>query len=104
MYIVSKAINYTYAKFHAFIKRLTIDVIFRLQSFTVTDDIVYIYLFRPIMFVGPTGTGKSVYVQDKMMNGLEKDKYLPAFVNFSAQTSANQTQVEYKEIFSHALL
>ena len=28
-YIVSKALNYTYAKFHAFIKKLTIDVIFR---------------------------------------------------------------------------
>ena len=28
-YIVSKAMNYTFAKFHAFIKRLTIDAIFR---------------------------------------------------------------------------
>ena len=28
-YIVSKAMNYDYAKFHAFIKKLTIDVIFR---------------------------------------------------------------------------
>ena len=27
-YIVSKAINYNYAKFHVFIKKLTIDVIF----------------------------------------------------------------------------
>ena len=27
-YIVSKAINYNFAKFHAFIKKLTIDVIF----------------------------------------------------------------------------
>ena len=27
-YIVSKARNYNYAKFHAFIKKLTIDVIF----------------------------------------------------------------------------
>ena len=28
-YIVSKAMNYNYAKFHAFIKKLTINVIFR---------------------------------------------------------------------------
>ena len=28
-YIVSKAMNFNYAKFHAFIKKLTIDVIFR---------------------------------------------------------------------------
>ena len=28
-YIVSRAINYNYAKFHSFIKKLTIDVIFR---------------------------------------------------------------------------
>ena len=28
-YIVSRATNYNYAKFHAFIKKLTIDVIFR---------------------------------------------------------------------------
>ena len=27
-YIVNKAMNYNYAKFHAFIKKLTIDVIF----------------------------------------------------------------------------
>ena len=48
---------------------------------------------RPILLIGPTGTGKSVYVQQKLMNGLPQDKYIPTFVNFSAQTSANQTQV-----------
>lgn len=46
--------------------------------------------------MGPTGTGKSVYVKDKLMNHLEKDKYFPFYVNFSARTSANQVQVSLK--------
>ncbi|KAK7101371.1 hypothetical protein V1264_019760 [Littorina saxatilis] len=46
----------------------------------------------PLLFVGPTGTGKSAYVQDKLMNGVCKDTFVSNFINFSAQTSANMTQ------------
>ncbi|KAG0598749.1 hypothetical protein M758_12G097900 [Ceratodon purpureus] len=53
----------------------------------------------PILFVGPTGTGKSVYVKQYLMR-LDAEKYVflfnfrwqSVFFNFSAQTSANQTQ------------
>jgi ABC-type dipeptide/oligopeptide/nickel transport system ATPase component len=45
----------------------------------------------PILFVGPTGTGKSVIVLSHLMS-LPRDKFLSSVVNFSARTSANQTQ------------
>jgi dynein heavy chain len=44
-----------------------------------------------VLCVGPTGTGKTLSVADKLMNGMA-DKYMYVKVGFSAQTSANQTQ------------
>lgn len=55
---------------------------------------------KPVMLVGPTGTGKSVYVKDKLMNELDKNEFIPAFLNFSAQTSASQTQVCLSYLFT----
>ncbi|XP_055503511.1 dynein axonemal heavy chain 12 [Leucoraja erinacea] len=63
------------------------------------DTVRYTYLLdfcitsgKPLLFVGHTGTGKSLYVQDKLMNNLNKELYVPFFINFSARTSANQVQ------------
>ncbi len=43
--------------------------------------------------VGPTGTGKSVYVKSFLSERLDRAKWTHMVFNFSAQTSANMTQV-----------
>ena len=47
----------------------------------------------PILFVGPTGTGKSAYTVGKLVTMRDaSERYYSLTVAFSAQTSANQTQ------------
>ena len=62
------------------------------------DTVRYTYLLDQFvqhnihcMFVGPTGTGKTVYVKKHLQEGLPAT-YSNLFLNFSAQTSANMTQ------------
>ncbi|EDV24937.1 uncharacterized protein TRIADDRAFT_25541, partial [Trichoplax adhaerens] len=64
-----------------------------------TDTMRYSYLLDlliqyglPILLVGPTGTGKTMYVKEKLIHKLPRDRYSPVLINFSAQTTANQTQ------------
>ena len=46
------------------------------------------------LLVGPTGTGKTAYIKKHLQGGLP-DSFVPLFFNFSAQTSANMTQVSF---------
>lgn len=47
---------------------------------------------KPLLLFGPTGTGKSFYIKNYMMNKLSLEKYVPSFITFTIQTSANFTQ------------
>ncbi|XP_062056155.1 dynein axonemal heavy chain 1 [Lepus europaeus] len=46
---------------------------------------------KPVLCVGPTGTGKTLTISDKLLKNLPLE-YISHFFTFSARTSANQTQ------------
>lgn len=63
------------------------------------DTIKYQSLFlrfikhrKRFLLYGDTGTGKSFYIQDIMMNKLDKKNYLPNLITFTARTTAANAQ------------
>ena len=46
---------------------------------------------RPVLFVGPTGTGKTVAIS-QYLRELDRDKFDALTICFSAKSSANFTQ------------
>eukprot|EP01022_Parablepharisma_sp_SALTPOND_P023040 TRINITY_DN476_c0_g1_i1.p1 TRINITY_DN476_c0_g1~~TRINITY_DN476_c0_g1_i1.p1 ORF type:complete len:4333 (+),score=667.47 TRINITY_DN476_c0_g1_i1:7842-20840(+) len=66
---------------------------------TTVDTIRYAELLQMFienelssLYVGPTGTGKSVYVKNTLLTRLSQNKYRTVEIGFSAQTSAIMTQ------------
>ena len=49
------------------------------------------YFLFQVICIGPTGTGKTLSIADKLIKNMPKD-FIPEFFTFSAKTSANQTQ------------
>ncbi|XP_026849759.1 dynein heavy chain 12, axonemal [Drosophila persimilis] len=47
---------------------------------------------KRMLLVGPTGTGKSVYVQNYLMNKLNQEEYESGFITFTVMITANQCQ------------
>uniref|UniRef100_A0A803TL59 Dynein axonemal heavy chain 3 n=1 Tax=Anolis carolinensis TaxID=28377 RepID=A0A803TL59_ANOCA len=71
--------------------KLTKNNIFPERGADLYTYISYVDHEIPMLFVGPTGTGKSA-ITNSFLIQLPKAKYTPNFINFSARTTANQTQ------------
>ncbi|CAB3257081.1 unnamed protein product [Arctia plantaginis] len=46
----------------------------------------------PLLLIGPTGTGKSFYIQNFLTNTISIEKYTPSFLTFTTTTTCNETQ------------
>jgi P-loop containing dynein motor region len=70
------------------------------------DSICYCHLLntlllngKHVLMTGPTGVGKTVNITGHLQNSLS-DRFVPFTLSFSAQTSANQTQVGHRVAYS----
>lgn len=71
---------------------------FQNTTIPTLDSARYQYIMKELvrhsylmLFVGPTGTGKTIYAKQVLMYELPEE-FSPIFIGFSAQTSANMTQ------------
>eukprot|EP00798_Chlamydomonas_sp_ICE-L_P012761 gene12761-16012_t len=78
---------------------LPVDTQFSEIIIPTKDSARYTYLLdlalthnQPLLMVGPTGTGKSVYINRHLADGLPKEKWTPIFITMSARTTGNMTQ------------
>ncbi|KAL7044814.1 hypothetical protein ACKWTF_002067 [Chironomus riparius] len=72
------------------VNQIIVPTIETIRTYTLLDLLVK--HSKHFMIVGPTGTGKSVYVNDFLLKKNDTEVFKPLLMNFSAQTTANQTQ------------
>jgi dynein heavy chain len=72
------------------VNQIIVPTIETVRSFAILNLLVK--HSKHLLICGPTGTGKSVYVNDFLLKRNDTTIYKPLLMNFSAQTTANQTQ------------
>jgi len=83
------------------VKTIKLEETINIQQMLVPtlESAKYMHLFDmhikynlPFLWIGPTGTGKSFCLQNMLMNHIDQQTYLSAFLTFTVQITANQTQ------------
>ncbi|XP_055593622.1 dynein axonemal heavy chain 12 [Uranotaenia lowii] len=53
---------------------------------------MHIKFKKPLLLVGPTGTGKTYYFQNYLLSKMDTTQFQPSLITFTSQITANQTQ------------